>query len=148
MTTPTTAELRSWARAHGMDVGDRGRLSPEVRAAWDAAHGAGGPAATEAAPSRVAAATTTSRRTAAATVRPAPRRTATKRAQPKAGAGTAAPTAETPAQEPAPSPEVVLQEDPRVDDLERKLGELARRVAQLERAAAAPPPRRGFRRRG
>ena len=34
------------------------------------------------------------------------------------------------------------------DDLERKLGELSRRVAQLERAATATPPRRGFRRRG
>ena len=30
---PTTAEVRAWAREHGLDVADRGRLHPDV---WDA----------------------------------------------------------------------------------------------------------------
>jgi hypothetical protein len=35
---PTTAEVRAWARASGVDVPDRGRLRPEVWAAYRAAH--------------------------------------------------------------------------------------------------------------
>ncbi len=35
---PSTAEVRSWALAHGHDVADRGRLRPEVWAAYDRAH--------------------------------------------------------------------------------------------------------------
>ena len=99
MTPPTTAELRAWARAQGMDVGDRGRLSPQVRAAWDAAHAA------------------------------------------------------TPAPEPPTEPLVDEREaereavEQRFADLERQVGELARRVAQLERAATATPRRRRFGRR-
>lgn len=34
---PTVAELRAWARLHGMPVSDRGRLKPDVLAAWRAA---------------------------------------------------------------------------------------------------------------
>ena len=30
---PSTADVRTWARAHGLDVPDRGRLRPEV---WEA----------------------------------------------------------------------------------------------------------------
>ena len=36
---PSTSELRAWARAEGLEVPDRGRLRPEVLAAWRAAHG-------------------------------------------------------------------------------------------------------------
>nr|NLI51195.1 hypothetical protein [Propionibacterium sp.] len=36
---PPTSEVRAWARASGLDVPDRGRLRPEVWAAWRAAHG-------------------------------------------------------------------------------------------------------------
>ncbi|MDQ3628090.1 MAG: Lsr2 family protein [Actinomycetota bacterium] len=32
------AEVREWARANGYQVSDRGRVSAEVRAAYDAAH--------------------------------------------------------------------------------------------------------------
>jgi ERCC4-type nuclease len=32
--TPTTKELRTWARSAGLDVPDRGRLRPEVLKAW------------------------------------------------------------------------------------------------------------------
>lgn len=35
---PTPAEIRDWARANGMDVSERGRVSAEVREAYDAAH--------------------------------------------------------------------------------------------------------------
>ncbi len=31
---PSTAELRAWARANGLDVPDRGRLRPEILEAW------------------------------------------------------------------------------------------------------------------
>lgn len=31
---PTSAEVRAWARAHGLDVPDRGRLRPEIWDAW------------------------------------------------------------------------------------------------------------------
>jgi nucleoid-associated protein Lsr2 len=34
---PTTAQVREWARAQGYDVSDRGRISAEVREAYDAA---------------------------------------------------------------------------------------------------------------
>jgi len=36
---PSTAEVRAWAIAQGLPVSDRGRLRPEIRAAWLAAHG-------------------------------------------------------------------------------------------------------------
>ncbi len=35
---PDTARVRAWAVGQGFDVADRGRLRPEVWAAWDAAH--------------------------------------------------------------------------------------------------------------
>jgi hypothetical protein len=31
---PATAEVRAWARANGLSVPDRGKLRPEVWAAW------------------------------------------------------------------------------------------------------------------
>ncbi len=36
--SPSTAEVRVWARLNGIDVPDRGRLRPEVLAAWRQAH--------------------------------------------------------------------------------------------------------------
>ncbi len=38
MTTSSTADIRDWARAAGLTVGERGRLSPEIIAAYHAAH--------------------------------------------------------------------------------------------------------------
>jgi hypothetical protein len=35
MTTSETADIRRWARAAGLAVGDRGRLSPDVIAAYN-----------------------------------------------------------------------------------------------------------------
>ena len=39
---PTTAEVRAWARSAGLDVPDRGRLRPEVWAAYREAHASSG----------------------------------------------------------------------------------------------------------
>ena len=39
--TPSTSEVRAWARAHGIAVPDRGRLRPEIHRAWQEAHGVG-----------------------------------------------------------------------------------------------------------
>lgn len=35
---PTTAEVREWARAQGMEVSSRGRVPAELHAAYEAAH--------------------------------------------------------------------------------------------------------------
>ncbi len=35
---PSTKEIRDWARSNGHKVSDRGRVSAEVRQAFDAAH--------------------------------------------------------------------------------------------------------------
>ena len=35
---PSAREIRDWARSNGFDVPDRGRVSAEVREAFDAAH--------------------------------------------------------------------------------------------------------------
>ena len=40
---PTTAMVRTWARTNGLDVSERGRLRPEIWAAYRHAHPAGAP---------------------------------------------------------------------------------------------------------
>jgi len=35
---PSTAQIRDWARGNGYEVSDRGRISAEVRAAYEGAH--------------------------------------------------------------------------------------------------------------
>lgn len=35
---PSPKEIRDWARSQGMDVPERGRVSADVRAAYEAAH--------------------------------------------------------------------------------------------------------------
>jgi hypothetical protein len=35
---PSSKQIRDWARSNGYDVSDRGRVSAEVRQAFDAAH--------------------------------------------------------------------------------------------------------------
>jgi hypothetical protein len=35
---PSAKEIRDWARSNGYDVPERGRVSAEVRSAYDAAH--------------------------------------------------------------------------------------------------------------
>ncbi len=34
---PTTAQVRDWARANGYEVSDRGRISAEIRSAYESA---------------------------------------------------------------------------------------------------------------
>jgi hypothetical protein len=34
---PTTAQVRDWARSNGYEVSDRGRISSEIRAAYESA---------------------------------------------------------------------------------------------------------------
>lgn len=41
VTEPSTAEVRAWAREHGLPVPGRGRLRPEVWQAWREAHATG-----------------------------------------------------------------------------------------------------------
>jgi hypothetical protein len=38
MTTSSTADIRTWAKSAGLAVGDRGRLSPDIVAAYNDAH--------------------------------------------------------------------------------------------------------------
>jgi hypothetical protein len=38
MTTSSTADIRKWAKRAGLAVGDRGRLSPDIVAAYNDAH--------------------------------------------------------------------------------------------------------------
>ncbi len=38
MTTSSTAVIRNWAKSAGLAVGDRGRLSPDIVAAYNDAH--------------------------------------------------------------------------------------------------------------
>jgi hypothetical protein len=35
---PAPADIREWARANGYDVSDRGRVSAEIKAAYEAAN--------------------------------------------------------------------------------------------------------------
>lgn len=35
---PSTAQIRDWARSNGHDVSDRGRISSDIRAAYEAAN--------------------------------------------------------------------------------------------------------------
>ena len=35
---PSTAEVRAWARTAGLPISGRGKLRPEIWAAWRAAH--------------------------------------------------------------------------------------------------------------
>lgn len=37
-TGPTASQIRTWARAKGMQVSDRGRVSSEIRKAYEDAH--------------------------------------------------------------------------------------------------------------
>ncbi len=40
MTTSSAADIRNWAKTVGLAVGDRGRLSPDIVAAYNDAHSA------------------------------------------------------------------------------------------------------------
>ncbi len=64
MTTSSTADIRNWAKSAGLAVGDRGRLSPDIVAAYNDAHSiAAASAASIAAPQQQPETTTSAGRT-------------------------------------------------------------------------------------
>ena len=142
---PNSSDVRAWARKAGLEVGERGRLSPAVLAAYDAAHGgkplpAGAPVAKKATskrPAKKAAKKTAAKSSARPTQRAAARPALTERpATPvRSFAPPSTPTPAAPAVEPS-----------RVTALEEQLRLLAGRVERLEVRAAAPQaaPRKGL----
>lgn len=70
VTSPDTSAVRAWAREHGFDVADRGRLPAEVRQAYDAAHRS--KAAAKQKPAKAAPAPTRPAKPAAVKPEPAP----------------------------------------------------------------------------
>ncbi|MCU1587913.1 MAG: Lsr2 [Frankiales bacterium] len=116
-TPPNSSDVRQWARQKGLEVGERGRLSPDVLAAYSAAHG--GPPVK--APAKKAAKKTARKATKA------PARTAAKDVR----------------SAPAATPVVAL-ESARVEALESKLVALSARIERLEAARAAAPAKRGL----
>src|SRR5579884_4557314 len=90
MTTPSTADVRNWARSHGFTVADRGRLSPEIMAAYSAATGDGGratsPAGAGSAPDASPAAAPAGQPTANSAARPVKKGAAKKGAAKKGAA--------------------------------------------------------------
>jgi hypothetical protein len=149
----TTAEIRAWAQAAGLDVAERGRLRPEVVAAF---HAAQSPATTPAA-KPVKAAKPAKLAKAVQPAKP------TKAARPLKAASTPVPAAHAPV---VTAPEVTAPEvtapvtadapavavvDPLLGRLESALSALTARVDKLEAAAAASvsaAPRRRFGRKG
>lgn len=124
-TPPKSSDVRQWARQKGLDVGERGRLSPDVLAAYSAAHG--GPP--------VKAAVKKAAKKSARKATKAPVKQAA-----KASASAPATSSASP---------IVALESARVEALESKLAALASRIERLEAARAATPAKRGlFARKG
>jgi len=109
VTTPSTAEVRAWARTQGIDVADRGRLPDELREAYLTSGGVGSTAAKKIAPradaarparkaaARKAPATKAAPRTPAKQVTTRPAEPAPAVAAAVAEAAAAAPTVPSPA---------------------------------------------------
>ena len=120
-TTASTATIRAWAHAEGLDVAERGRLKPEIVAAYAAANGSAGKSASRQKAARVTQAKATGKTTA--------RKAAPKRVVSAAPVVVAPETAATDA------------EDPRIADLLSAVNALTERVARLEAAAVPVKPR-------
>ena len=149
--------MRQWARSKGIEVGERGRLSPDVLAAYAAAHG--GP------PVKAAAKKSAAKKSAAK--KPAARKSAAKKAPAKKSAAKKAPqkratAAPTPVRvssehtpslrafgqaEPITGPPVVTMDSARVAALEEQIAKLAARLERLESARASAPKRGLFSRK-
>ena len=150
-TTPKSSDVRQWARTKGWEVGERGRLSPDVLAAYAAAHG--GPpvkAAAKKAPAKKAAKKAPAKRAAArkaparkaATKAPAKRALATK----PAAVATPPVARETPSfrqPERVTSAPAVTMDSARVAALEEQIAKLSARLERIE-AARAASSKRGF----
>lgn len=146
-----------------MEVGERGRLSPDVLAAYSAAHG-GQPVKAAAKKTAKKAAKKAPAKRAAAKKAPAKKapakRAAAKKAPAKRAAAASAPRkaptvvreAAAPAEsakpsfrlnEPVTGPPVVTTDSARVVALEEQISKLAARLERLE-AAKAASPKKGF----
>jgi hypothetical protein len=132
-TPPKSSDVRQWARQKGLEVGERGRLSPEVLAAYSAAHGGAkvAPAAKKPAAKKAA------KKTAAK--KPAARKTAAKKAP-----ATKATATKTAVASPAAAAPAVAADSALISSLNDKLAALAARVERLESARAAAPAKRGL----
>lgn len=154
-TSPQSSVVRQWARSKGMEVGERGRLSPEVLAAYAAAHG-GAPvkAAAKAAPAKKKAAKKAASKTSAT------KKTAKRAPVKKAPAGSASatptrvsnpPRESAPVESPRPSfvaaPPVAAEDDGRVAALEAQIAKLSARLEGLEAARPAGAKRGLFSRK-
>jgi hypothetical protein len=126
MTTPSTDALRVWARQNGIEVADRGRLSPKVLEAWRAAHQ---PASKASPPQKEGA--TPRRNTRAPKGRPA-----------KAPKATKTPATVPAAAQPSGRDDALL-----IIDLRDQVLILKDKVEALESALNARSERRLFRRR-
>lgn len=155
--TPTSSDIRAWARGAGLEVGDRGRLSPAVLDAYNKAHG-GSPvkvAAKKAPAKRAPAKKAPAKRAASkATARKSPAKKSAVRNGPASSAPTrtAAPREAVQHQAPAAAPAPVVSADSElIVALENQVKQLATRVERLEeaRAALASQSRGGlFRKKG
>jgi hypothetical protein len=175
-TTAKSSDVRQWARSKGIDVGERGRLSPDVLAAYSAAHG--GPAvkapakkaAVNKAPAKKTAAKKTAAKKTSAKKTPARKAAATKAPATKAPVSAISPAKTTAPVTPpkavhvplAPAPSVkpsfrqpetltgppaVTLDSERVVALEEQIAKLSARLERLEAARAAAPKRGLFNRK-
>jgi hypothetical protein len=121
-TPPNSSDVRQWARQNGLEVGERGRLSPDVLEAYAKAHGGAVPVKAAAKRPAKNAAKKTARTTTAR----------------KAAASTATSTATSAA------PPVVAVDSAKVEALAAKLAAVEARLERLEAARAAAPAKRGL----
>jgi hypothetical protein len=142
-TSPKSSDVRQWARSKGIDVGERGRLSPDVLAAYSAAHGGATVKPTAKKTTRKAVKKAPAKKAAAkkTTDRKAPaKRAAAAKAVP-APAESSRPVFRQP--ETITAPPVVTVDSARVTALEESIAKLASRLERLE-AAKASSPKRGL----
>ena len=128
--TASTATIRAWARAEGLDVAERGRLNPQIVAAFTAANGSAGQSTRNRKPSNATPAKPASR---VATTK-APVRKAQSKSPAKAAPFAAART--------DGDAIAAVREDTRIADLQAAVTALTARVAKLEAASATSEPRK------
>lgn len=132
-TTASTATIRAWAQAEGLDVAERGRLRPDILDAFAAANESA--AKKKTARAKASAATTPAR----SVVPKAPARTPA-----RSGPKPAANTAPVALAEASAAEGVRVAVDVRIVDLQDALAALTARVSKLETAASAPSTKKRF----
>lgn len=135
----STATIRSWAQAEGLDVAERGRLRPEILSAYAKANGvAAKPKAVlakKAVPTKSAASRAPARKSAAKT---APEPAAKSVPGPKEMAAVNSSTHEV----------VRVTDDTPLSELRDAVASLTARITRLEASAAAPAKPKKLGRRG